>query len=259
MRAKKSLGQNFLKSEKIISDIVNAAQILPSDTVLEIGPGKGALTEKLLATGAKLIAIETDKELIPILSERFDKEIKSKQLTLIHDDIRNFYQKTESFKKGYKIVANIPYYITGEIIREFLSSENIPSSMTLLLQKEVAQRIAARTKESILSLSVKAYGNPKLVLKVPARFFNPVPKIDSAVLHISNISKKFFEDTSEENFFQVVKAGFAQKRKKLLNNLAKITEKEKLQKIFKDLNIEENSRAEDIQLKEWKELCKKMF
>ncbi len=255
VRAKKSLGQNFLTSRKIAGDIVRAARVARGDTVLEIGPGKGMLTTELLATGADVVAIEKDAELIPLLQDKFAEEIENKQLILIEGDALKVAFRKSVLPDHFKLVANIPYYITGEIIRMFLSSKHQPSSMTLLVQKEVAERIVARNgKESILSLSVKAYGEPKYIAKVPARFFNPKPKVDSAILHIANISKNFFSHISEDQFFNVVKTGFAQKRKKLVNNLSSIDSKEELQKIFKNLNTDENTRAEDVPLNKWIQL-----
>lgn len=260
MKAKKSLGQNFLTSTKIAGDIVRAAKVVESDVALEIGPGKGMLTNELLKTGAHVIAIEKDSELIPVLQKKFIDEIESGQLELIEGDALTVRNR---ITHSYKLVANIPYYITGEIIRKFLTSPEPPQSMTLLVQKEVAERIVARNnKESILSLSVKIYGEPKLVAKVPARFFSPKPKVDSAILHIADISKDSFEQQSsaslfsEEKFFKIVKTGFAQKRKKLVNNLAALAPKEEVLKIFKDLDIEENVRAEDVHLEKWKEIVK---
>ncbi len=264
VRAKKSLGQNFLTSQKIARDIVQAAKVDEEDTVLEIGPGKGMLTTELLATGANVVAIEKDAELIPILQEKFTEEIKSNQLKLIEGDALTVCNRITN---SYKLVANIPYYITGQIIRRFLTSENHPISMTLLVQKEVAQRIVGTVcnpitnscKESILSLSVKTYGVPKYVAKVPARFFNPKPKVDSAILHIADISKDLFNnEISEENFFKIVRAGFAQKRKKLVNNLAVLVPKEEVLNIFKNLNIEENIRAEDVPLGKWRSIAKNL-
>lgn len=161
MIKKKSLGQHFLNSPQIVSDIVTAGKVTQEDTVLEIGPGEGVLTEKLLATGAHVISIEKDDRLIPELHKRFNREISLKQFDLIHADVLDVGLTHISSNK-YKVVANIPYYITGQIIRMFLESDRQPTAMTLLIQKEVADRIVARDKkESLLSLSVKVFGDPK--------------------------------------------------------------------------------------------------
>lgn len=247
-KAKKSLGQNFLKSGAILSKIVVSAELKESDIVLEIGPGKGALTEKLLEKVKKVIAIEKDDSLFAFLEEKFAKNIENGQLILINQDILEFDLKNNlKDSKNYKIVANIPYNITGAILKKFLTSENQPETMTLLVQKEVAQRIVANDKkESLLSISVKSYGEPKVLFKVQARFFSPAPKVDSAVIHIKDISKRVFEtkNIKEEDFWKVLRAGFAQKRKKLSNNLKKVVNKEILEG-YKD------QRAEDLSVNDW--------
>lgn len=238
MRAKKTLGQNFLKNPAVVRTMVQTADVQPGDTVLEIGPGKGALTEALLAAGAHVIAIEKDADLIPLLEEKFARQ----HITIIQGDVREYIPEGE-----YKVAANIPYYITGEIIRQFLESDHQPTSMTLLVQKEVAQRIVANNgKESILSISVKAYGTPKYIQKVPAHYFTPAPKVDSAILHISNISKAFFRDNTitEQDFFAKVRQGFSQKRKKLGNNLD-----------LTETTINPHLRAEDLTLNDWKTIA----
>ena len=255
MRAKKHLGQHFLKSTKIVHDMVQASALETGATVLEIGPGKGVLTSVLLVERAKVIAVEKDSELITYLQEKFSGEISNNQLELIERDILSCSADALGLKNhAYALIANIPYYITGAILRHFLSSSVQPNTMTLLIQKEVADRIVARDgKESILSLSVKAYGTPKYIEKVPARLFTPAPKVDSAVISIKNISKDFFDTVSEEDFFKLIKAGFAHKRKTLLKNLAHAGyDTEKLRGIFATLTIPENIRAEDVPLETWK-------
>ncbi|MDO8604101.1 MAG: 16S rRNA (adenine(1518)-N(6)/adenine(1519)-N(6))-dimethyltransferase RsmA [bacterium] len=270
--AKKSLGQNFLNSKTVARDIVRAGELLPTDTVLEIGPGKGFLTVELLATGARVVAVEKDDRMIPILQEKFANEIKKGQLSLINADIMDVFQnkgpsfifgaKKEKIKDGplfeYKLVANIPYYLTGQIIRTFLEAGKKPERMILMLQKEVATRIVARDKkESILSIAVKAYGTPKLIKKVPARYFTPSPKVDSAILAILNISGKHFLDKkSEEHFFEIVRAGFAHKRKFLAGNLKEFF-KEKTADILKGANISETARAENLTLENWLAIAKR--
>ena len=221
--------------------MVRAAGVSRGDTVLEIGPGKGVLTEALLETGAKVVAVETDRELIPFLQEKFAEYLESKKLEIVQADILEF----DVNLKQYKLVANIPYYITGAIIRKFLESDFQPTSMTLLVQKEVAERIVARDgKESILSISVKAYGEPSIISKVPKRYFTPEPKVDSAIIHIGDISKNNFKKFTEKAFLQVVKAGFAQKRKTLGKNLSQIGAK-------LPNWLPEKVRAEDIKLSDW--------
>ncbi len=255
VKTKKSLGQHFLNSPKIIADIVSAGKVTETDLVVEIGPGEGILTETLLETGARVIIIEKDDRLIPFLEEKFSKEISSGQLKIVHQDVLN-YDLEEITKSSYKIIANIPYYITGQIIRMFLETNRQPESMTLLVQKEVAERIVARDgKESLLSLSVKIYGEPRMVRTVGRGAFNPQPKVDSAVLNIEKISKKKLGKVDEKLFFSVLHAGFAHKRKQLLPNLSVLYKKESLLKIFESCDIDLKSRAEDINLETWVKLC----
>jgi len=279
-KAKKSLGQNFLKSEPALRMMCTAGEINNKDIILEIGPGKGALTEKLLEKAGKVIAIEKDRELFEFLKEKFGEEIKNKKLILLNEDILQFefpsplgragegflIKNLPSFpSKGgeeinsYKIIANIPYNITGSILKKFLSCENQPERMVLLVQKEVAERIVTRDgKESILSLSVKAYGTPKYIMKVHKRFFSPAPKVDSAIIAINNISRQNFYIKNEENvFFEVVKIGFAHKRKVLRKNLESLEVRlPKIDEIFKKLGIDPKARAEDIKFEKWLEITR---
>lgn len=252
MRAKKSLGQNFLKSEMALKKIIEVGEIKPEDVILEIGPGKGALTEKLLANAKKVLAVEKDRELFEFLKEKFSEQIKSGSLVLVHGDILQLRIANYELKK-YKIIANIPYNITGAILKKFLTEKSQPERMVLMVQHEVAKRIIASDgKESILSISVKAYGEPKMILKVPARYFFPAPKIDSAVIAINNISRKNFteSDINEEKFWEIVKNGFAHKRKKLSSNLKDICQRDSLTYLG-------NKRAEDLKLEDWISLAEK--
>jgi 16S rRNA (adenine1518-N6/adenine1519-N6)-dimethyltransferase len=254
-KAKKNLGQNFLKSIPALNKMCETGDIKNNDTIIEIGPGKGALTEKLLESAGLVIAIEKDQDLIEILKEKFEKEIKSSKLILVEDDILNFNPTTYYLLPAtYKIIANIPYNITGAILKKFLSADIKPDKMVLLVQKEVAERIVVRDgKESILSLSVKAYGEPKYIMKVHKRFFSPEPKVDSAIISINNISKNNFKNENEENnFFNIIKLGFAHKRKVLRKNLETIDfTPHNIDKIFEELEINPKSRAENIELSKW--------
>lgn len=260
MFKKKSLGQNFLKNKGVVAKILDAGEICGKDIILEIGPGEGFMTEELLKVAKKVIAIEKDDRLIPILQQKFSSEIYSGKFLLIHDDVLSY--EISDFKlqaNSYKLIANIPYYITGEILRKFLESEIQPYLMVLMLQKEVAERIVSRDgKESILSMSVKAYGNPKFVDTVKAGSFSPAPSVDSAILKVENISKTFFEKFSEEKFFEIMKLGFGQKRKMLLGNLKKKFTEEKLKSAFLKAKIDEKARAETITLKQWKILIENL-
>lgn len=248
MHAKKSLGQNWLKSEAAARTLVRAASLSTSDTVLEIGPGQGFLTEFLLETGARVIAVEKDDRAIPFLQNKFSDKVMAGKLKLLHGDIL----ETEiDLPEKYKLVANIPYYITGILLRKFLSAINQPSLMVLMLQDEVAKRIVARDgRESVLSIAVKAYGEPEYTKKVPAKYFSPAPRVDSAILLIKNISRANFKNKniSEQKFFEIVKDGFSSKRKMLRNNLTDIAPEK-----FKRCKIVETSRAENLSLNNW--LC----
>lgn len=253
-RAKKSFGQNFLTSNKVAHDIVSAGNIKKGDVVLEVGPGKGRLTKELLKKGALVYAVEKDTDLISHLEELFAEEIKEKQLILFNKDILTL--KEEELPKKYKVIANIPYNITGKLISHFLTLKTQPKHMVLMVQKEVADRILAKDKkESILSLSVKVFSDPLYVRKVKASLFSPAPKVDSAVVAFTNISRKHFGTIKEEDFFTIIKKGFAQKRKLLKNNL------NVSQKILSSCTIADDARAEEVTLTEWlcltKKLCKK--
>src|SRR3989339_1021229 len=283
-KPKKSLGQNFLKSEKIAEEIVSAGEVGSDDVVLEVGPGKGILTEKLLEKAKKVIAVEKDEELVEFLKEKFAENVKNGKLELVSEDILKFNPNSYKLQpNSYKLIANIPYYITSHLLRTFLESSHQPSLMVLMVQKEVAERIVGAkrkakrnfsrlpageagftlprsgagsdasqnfvlpsSKESLLSISIKTYGRPEIIRKVPAGYFSPAPKVDSAVIKISGISKNFFQDIGEKKFFETVKKGFSQKRKMLINNL-------KAQKDdFTACNIDEKARAENLSLEQWK-------
>ncbi len=251
MLKKKSLGQHFLQAQSYISLIADTADLKPGERVLEVGPGEGALTRELLARGAKVTVIEKDHRLIPILKETFKKEVKAKQLSIFEGDALEMSLADIKIKGAYKVAANIPYYITGALIKKFLSEKRPASSIVLLVQKEVAERIAREKKESILSLSVKVYGTPKYIKTVPRGAFVPAPNVDSAILLIENISRKNLKDAAAEaKFFTLVRAGFAQKRKLLKRNLEKVLGTN-TSVLFLRAGIPENARAEDLTLEQW--------
>ena len=252
---KKSLGQYFLIAPQTIKKIVDTAFVSKEDTVLEIGPGRGALTRELLLRGAKVVAVEKDGELIEKLTKTFGKEIDEGFLKLIHDDILLCDFDTLGLTdKKYKVVANIPYYITGILIRTLLTNSIQPNTIVLIVQKEIAERISKDIKESLLSLSVKAYGTPRYMGTIKRGAFRPSPRVASAILLIKNISRDFFADISEETFFKLLKVGFSSKRKQVLNNLEKVEDKKILLQIFKKLNINPKIRAEDLSLQSWKKI-----
>ncbi|MEX2368915.1 MAG: 16S rRNA (adenine(1518)-N(6)/adenine(1519)-N(6))-dimethyltransferase RsmA [Candidatus Paceibacterota bacterium] len=257
-----NLGQHFLKDKEALAAIVAAGELSSTDTVLEVGPGEGALTQPLLETGAKVVAVEKDPALIAELEQTFQSEIKSGQLELIQSDIRDLDVANKLKAVDYKLVANIPYYLTGQLIAETLTSTHQPTKVVLLIQKEVAERIiAADGKESILALSVKVFGTPEIIQVVPAESFSPPPKVDSAILQISDISRDFFSDLSEEEFFALIKRGFGHKRKTLANNLAtdpRFT-KEQTEKALEDCKLKTNIRAERLTLDNWRCLSENLI
>lgn len=249
--AKKSLGQNFLHAPQVVSLMVHRAEIVRGDTVLEVGPGKGALTQKLLEAGVHVIAVEKDDRAIPFLSEKFPNEVASGQLKLVHADILEY----DPGLTDYTIVANIPYYISGQFLQKFLETKNQPKRIVVMLQKELAKRIID-LKGSILGMSVKAYGNPVYLTSVPRKFFRPVPNVDSAVLLIEKISKNFFTDNkiSAEIFFDTIKTGFAHKRKVLVKNLEEKVGSENIKKLWENEKFSPNLRAEELTLDDWKKI-----
>jgi len=239
--------------------MIGVSEIVPQDTVIEIGPGKGAITGPLLETGANILAFELDQRMIEFLEEKFTSEINKGKLKLHHQDIIEADIKNITNGKLYKVVANIPYYITNLILRRFLSSNHQPSMMALLVQKEVAERVVARDgKESILSLSVKLYGTPQGVMKVGRQYFSPIPRVDSAILAITNINRNNIPNSEfERMYFEVIKTAFAQKRKQAIKNLQSLAPKERWEAIFHELGIETNVRAEDISFGQWLQIIDK--
>lgn len=256
--AKKSLGQHFLHSPSVLSKIIDAAHLQERETVLEIGPGTGILTEALLKRGVGLIAIEKDSRALEGLREKFKSEIGTGQLNLIEGDVLGIEFESSYIPTPYAIVANIPYYITGAILEQFLEHEPRPEKMILLVQKEVAERIVARDgKESILSISVKAFGRATVVDKVPRGAFSPPPNVDSAILAIEHISDRLFLEKNLDirHFFTIVRAGFAHKRKYLLRNLEITSSLDVLKKVFSEAGLDEKARAEDIPVEKWIEIA----
>ncbi len=257
-RFSKSLGQNFLIDENILQKIVKGADISPHDRVLEIGPGVGTLTSAIAQQGAEVVAVELDRALLPILKETLEEYPNAK---VIHGDILklNLNQLLQdNFKDvSFKVVANLPYYITTPIIMRFLEEELPYSSITVMIQKEVAQRMAAQpdSKEyGALSVAVQFYTEPRIIGKVPAGVFMPQPKVDSMIITLEKRSKPAVDVKSSALFFQVVKAVFAQRRKTLLNTLndAEISDmsKPELSSMLSSLNINPQRRGETLSLEE---------
>ncbi len=249
---KRSLGQNFLTSNVVPNWMAQCANIEAGDTVLEIGPGTGRLTSALLERKANVIAIEADARAIVELEALFPAEITSGQLVVHHGDAREITPQTLGLTdKGFKVVANIPYYLSGFLLRTLLESDIQPTTLTFLIQKELAFRIARDTKESLLSLSVKAFGNPHYNRNVGRGHFHPIPNVDSAILTITDISKDNFKTIEPKLFFEILHLGLGKKRKQLLANLASKYSRGVLAEIFDLQRISRTARGEDLVLSQW--------
>ena len=253
--AKKSLGQHFLNSTHVLDQIIQTSLLHEGELVLEIGPGTGVLTKALLKSGVRVVAVEKDVRAKEILQETFSQELKTGQLQLIEGDILNDQLSLiNERERNYSIVANIPYYITGAILEKFLEHGPRPTKMVLLVQKEVAERIIAHDgKESILSISVKVFGKPTLVAKVPPGAFTPPPTVDSAILKIDTISDNLFSQNNVDiqAFFRIIKAGFAHKRKYTRRNLESIYPLETIDAVWRNTTLDPQIRPEDMTVSDW--------
>lgn len=251
----KRLGQNFLISEKIIKKIVEIAKVKPKETILEIGPGFGNLTQELAKKTKKVIAVEKDRKMVEIAK----KALKHfKNIKIIPGDILQFTTDDLQLITDYKVVANLPFYLTGAIIKKFLEEKNPPKEMVLMVQKEVAERICARPPEmNLLALAVQFYANASIKCFVPKEFFWPRPKVDGAIIKISSIKRKV-ENEFREVFFKLIKAAFSHPRKQLINNLAFAfkVDKIKIKEWLLKNKIEPKKRAQDLTLKDWLTLTK---
>ncbi|MFH0820370.1 MAG: 16S rRNA (adenine(1518)-N(6)/adenine(1519)-N(6))-dimethyltransferase RsmA [Candidatus Peregrinibacteria bacterium] len=251
--AKKSLGQNFLADEGAFDQIMGAAKLQSTDTVVEVGPGTGFLTERLLAKAERVIAVEYDAEMVRLLKLRF---LHSKNLELMHQDALRF-----SVPRGaYKVVANIPYYITSPLLKHFLQSENRPSMMVILVQKEVAEKICGLDGKSMVTIETQLFGRPEIVELVPRTSFYPAPKVDSAILKIEVYPEPLVQTEKLTAFLRLVGFGFTQKRKKLSNALAagfhrKVDE---MRAILETVGLDSNIRAEELEIGGWLKLLTKI-
>ncbi len=261
LRPSKGLGQNFLVDESVPPKILAAAAIGPEDAVIEIGPGVGVLTLRLAPVVRKLTAVELDARLYPYLHEALSSYHGAR---LVEGDALNF-APAELEPEPYKLVANIPYYITSAILRHFLENEHRPTRIVLMVQKEVAQRIVAQPPDmSLLAVSVQFYGRPKIWSYVPAGAFFPPPKVDSAILLIETYppQERPCPDVDERRFFEIVRAGFGQKRKQLANSLtagfSPTIEKSQVQTALSEAGIDGSRRAETLSLPEWAKLYERM-
>ncbi len=270
-RPNKLLGQNFLTCEWVLPALAHAAEITRNDTVLEIGPGTGVLTRFLANSAKGVIAVEKDRELSIALQAALVQE-KITNVEILTEDILNLLPKppfqTKSGIYGvhsrlslenYKVIANIPYYLTSRLIRILLELEKKPEIIVFTIQREVAERAVAQPPDmNILALSVQAYGTPEIIAEVPALCFNPRPKVDSAILKISNISEDFFAQhhIAPKDFFAIVKAGFSSRRKVLTNNLQSFASKKELVQALNSIGHLPISRPQELSLEEWAHLIK---
>jgi len=251
-RHKKSLGQNFLTSDIVPNWLCEAGALVPGETVLEIGPGTGRLTSALLKREVNVIAVEADSRAIESLEKTFASAINTGQLTIHHGDSRLITPKELGLSDhSFKVVANIPYYLSGILLRGLLESETQPKTLVFLMQKELVARIARAEKESLLSLSIKAFGEPKYVKTVARGHFFPIPNVDSAILAINNINRDNFTSLRPEFFFDLLHLGLGKKRKQLLTNLTPTWDRSTLEVVFAELGLGLKIRGEDIDLPTW--------
>lgn len=249
--AKKSLGQHWLRDETVLRAIVHTASLSKNDTVLEIGPGQGNLTKFLVKQAKKVIAIELDDN----LAARLPSKIAADNLEVIHQDILKV--DLNELPRGYKVVANIPYYLTGHLLKMLITSANPPSSMILLVQKEVAERICAKPGQmSVLAVSVQLYYRAELGQIVPAKLFTPPPKVDSQVVILHRRKTALFKKLDHRKFFQVVKAGFSSPRKKLRSSLAAGLgiDREETDSLLDSAEVNGDLRAQNLGLEQWHKL-----
>lgn len=262
IKADKSLGQNFLISDEVVDGIVESANIEKEDIVIEIGPGLGVLTNLLLQKSNNVIAVELDPRMVSILKDRFKEK---DNFTIIHEDIlkvdlAKIINKRKSSNSRVKVVANLPYYISTPIIMKLLENNEIIDEIIVMVQKEVGDRLTAKTGERLagaITYAVSYYSNASKVIDVPKESFIPSPKVESIVIKLE--LKKNVQEENKELLFKIIKSAFAQRRKTLENALINgkiVTSKEKIQEIFDKLGIEKNVRGENLSLEQYESLCK---
>lgn len=255
---KKKFGQNFLTHQnEVLEKIMEVSKVTEENTVIEIGPGEGALTELLLEKGKKLFCFEIDTDLEKILDKKFSSNPKFnlKMGDVLEADLKEILQD----EKNVKVVANIPYYITSPIINKLIENRDRISEIYIMVQKEVAERICSKAgkERSVLTLAVEYFGEAEYLFTIPKEFFTPVPKVDSAFMSIKLYNGKYENQIDENVFFKYVKAAFSNKRKNILNNLSTLGySKDEVREIVKELGISDNERAENITIEKYIELAK---
>lgn len=250
---KKELGQHWLKDREILAAIADDADLSSDDTVLEIGPGLGTLTSELLRRAGRVIAVEFD----PDLARKLPGQFPGKNLQVVHEDILQF--DLDALPAGYKVVANVPYYITSKIIEKLMTAKNKPSTVVILVQKEVAERVAAGPGDmSILAVSAQVFANARLGVLVPREYFTPPPKVDSQVVVLETLATPLVAPEDEKAFFRVVKAGFVAKRKKLRSSIAAGLgiSKPAAEELLRHAAVNPELRAEDLSINDWLRLAK---
>lgn len=256
--AKKSLGQNFLTDKNYIGKIVDALEPQKDETIVEIGPGRGALTEKLIERAGNVIAIELDSDLIPLLNESFGRNenfrlIESDALKVDFSTFRNPQSAIRN-----KLVANLPYYISTAILQHLAVYRENFSELVLMLQKEVVERITAEpgnSERGFLTVLIEAFFESEKLFDVPPNAFFPAPKVWSAIVKLTPVENSFTNFETEKLFKEIISAGFAQKRKTISNNLKNyLNDKEKTDKVLTGSGIESNRRAETLSVEEWKRI-----
>jgi 16S rRNA (adenine1518-N6/adenine1519-N6)-dimethyltransferase len=256
-----TFGQNFLMDEIVLEDIIDSSGITNEDAVLEIGPGICNLTERLCSGAKFVLAIDKDPKFLPILHslKKENKNLRFEIADALEFNFQDFI-KSQGFN-SYKVVANIPYYITGKILQMLMTAKFKPTSITILTQKEVAINLSARPGDlSILAISVQLFGEPKLIQVVPARSFYPAPKVDSAVVQINLFKEPKYKIKDEKKFFKIIKACFSGKRKQIHNTLVNNLHLEKpfALKILNDIKIKPEARPQELTIENWIELVKKI-
>ena len=260
LHARKGLGQHFLVDGGYLKYILEAAELGELDTVIEVGPGLGTLTRALGERAGRVVAIEKDEHLAGVLRET----ISAANVTVLNEDILKMNlplilrQHVTGNPIGYKVVANLPYYITSPVLRFFLEAEIKPQRLVVMVQKEVARQITAKPGGmSLLSIAVQLYGEPRIVKYVPARAFYPPPDVDSAILRVDVFSQPKV-DVETESFFTVVRAGFSAARKQIANSISHRLDlpKEEVQRMLARASIEPQRRAETLSIEEWGKLWK---
>jgi len=258
---KKYFGQNFLIDKQVLNKIIQVSDIKRTDNILEIGPGLGFLTKELAQRANKIVTVEIDPGLYFVLKQELKK---NKNIKLIKDDILQYdLEKLKKVfnNKNYKIVANLPYQITSHFLKKFLIATYHPEQMTLMVQKEVAERICAKPgAHSLLSLSAQFYCQPEIIQIVNAESFFPKPKVNSAIIKLKNIKKKPIK-VEENLFFRLLRIGFSAKRKQLQNNLANgfHENKEKIKDLLEKTGISAQIRAQQLGLEDWQTLYEKLI